>query len=110
MAMMSLTVDMQWNAKDKKCGDVAVAASQAKGGDGRSAQTDSRDKVTYSKESFGVSPTAKSYPTPHATRSVLGAPRGGVSNGTAVGRGPPPGLRGSPGDDYNDELKIRITI
>ena len=103
--MMSLTVDMQWNAKDKKCGDVAVAASQAKGGDGRSAQTDSRDKVTYSKESFGVSPTAKSYPTPHATRSVLGAPRGGVSNGTAVGRGPPPGLRGSPGDDYNDHFR-----
>ena len=58
--------------------------------------------VNNSPESYGVKSTTKSYPTTRANRSVQGAPRGRVSYGSAAGRGPPPGLRGSPGNDFND--------
>ena len=99
-------MDIQLPKGKDKCEGVAVAAPMVKDNDGRSAPKIFHDMVNNSTGPRDVKSTTKAYPTTRANRSVLGATRGGVSYGSAAGRGPPPGLRGSPGDDYNAASKF----
>ena len=99
--MMSLTNEVQSPKGAMNAEGVAVAAPCMKENNGQSAHKINRSEVTNSAGFQGVTPTTKSYPRLLANRSAQSAPGGRVSYGPSSDRGPPPGLRGSPGDEYN---------
>ena len=106
--MMSLQSDMHLPKGNKDAEGVAVAAPCVKENDGQSAPKINPNKVTNWAEFQGVTSTVKPYPNTRAKRSAQGAPGGEVFHGPAGDRGPPPGLRSSPGEEYNDDLPSSV--